>query len=219
MKPQKTKRNRTGRKSPSEAEVQFMLATLASFGARAELVPTDGDPPESWEAWLAAREEKVGVPQWLLDYAATVLRSVLDCMPPDRRPPGRKPDPDAAAAMWWHELIGHPKSVAARLVANTEAWRLEREAADRRAKEQAEARRKEREQPAVQENIPGGIKGELEVWRVQNDERSFQTEEHEKAYTQFGKPESLAAVEDRARVLMRKMHPSRRGRRPTKLKN
>src|SRR5262245_20995418 len=217
MKPPATKKNRTRSrgKPPSESEVQFVISTLVSFGARAELVPT-GDSPEDWEPWLVAREEKVGVPQWVLDYAATVLRSVLDCMPPDRGPPGPKPDPAVDVAMRWHELIGHSKAVAARLVASTEAWRLEREAAARRAKERTEAHRKERERSAVQEYIPDGIKGELEVWRVQNDERSFQAEEHEKAYGDFGEPDSLAAVEDRARVLMRKMHPSRR--RPTKLK-
>jgi hypothetical protein len=217
MKPPKTKRNppRSRRKPPSDAEVQFVVATLASFGARAEVVPTDGDPPESWEVWRVARAKEVAVPRRVLDHAAATLLALLDCVPPERGPPGARADPAVAVAMRWHELIGHPKAVAARLTANSEAWRLEREAADRRVEKRMAHRR---ERAAVQEDIPDGIRGEVEAWRTQIEERSFQAEERENAYTHFGKPETLAAVEDRARVLMRKMHPSRRRRPPTKLK-
>jgi len=212
MKSEKTKRNHT-RKPPSEAELQFVLDTLASFGAQAELVPTEDGPTEAWEAWRVARAKEVAVPLRVLDQAAVLL----ECAALDRGPPGVKGDPAVAEALRIAELFGMTKIDAAGHVIRLRAWRKRCENADRRAKEQAEARRKEREQSAVQEDIPDEIKAELEVWRVQNDERSFRVEERLKgSYDAHCEPEAVDALEAEAKRLARAMEPSRR--RPAKLK-
>jgi hypothetical protein len=208
MKRPATKRDHTRprRKPPSEADVQFVISALASFGARADLVPTDNDPPESWERWRRARARQAAVPVRLLDHAA----ALLDCVPPDRGPPGAKADPAIAEALRIAALFGMAKIDAARHVVRLRAWRERCAKADRRAKERAEARRKEREQSAVQEDIPEGIKGELEVWRVQSDERSFLVEERLKGYDAHCEPEAVDALEAEAKRLARAMEPSRR---------
>jgi len=214
MKPPATKKNRTRsrRKLPSEAELQFLIATLRSFGARAELVPTDSDPPESLERWRRGRAKEVAIPLRVLDHVA----ALLDYVPPDRGPPGVRGDPAVVEALRIAALFGMSKIDAARHVLRLRAWRERCEKADRRAKEQAEARRKEREQFGVQEDIPDKIRGELEDWRVQNDERSFQVEERLKgSYDAHCEPEAVDALEAEAKRLARKMEPRRR--RPAKL--
>jgi hypothetical protein len=121
MKPPKTKRNhpRSRRKPPSEGEVQFVISTLASFGARADIVPTDDGPPKAWEAWRKGRARVVPVPLRVLDYAA----ALLDCVPPQRGPPGAKPDAGVDRALKLAKFLELPKKQVARSIAASEAWR------------------------------------------------------------------------------------------------
>src|SRR5215471_10748306 len=106
MKPANSRRKQTGsRKPPSEADVQFLIRTLESFGARPELVPTDDGPTEAWEVWRVGRARQVAVPLRLLDHAA----ALLDCVPPDCGPPGVKADPAVAEALRIAALFGMTK--------------------------------------------------------------------------------------------------------------
>jgi len=217
MKPAKTKRKRTiPRKPPSESDVRFVIATLASFGGRAGAVPTDIDPPESWEAWRVGRAKEVAIPLRVLDHAAATLLALLECSPLDRGPPGVRADPAVAEALRIAELAGMTKIDAARYVIRLRAWRKRCEKADRRAKERAEARRKDHARSADQEGIPDEIRGYIEDWRTQKDEHNFQVEEREKADAADCEPEAADALEAEAKRLARAMEPSRG--RPAKLK-
>ena len=214
MKPPATKKNRTRsrRKLPSEAELQFLIATLRSFGARAELVPTDSDPPESLERWRRGRAKEVAIPLRVLDHVA----ALLDYVPPDRGPPGVRGDPAVVEALRIAALFGMSKIDAARHVLRLRAWRERCEKADRRAKERAEARRKDHARSADQEGIPDEIRGYVEDWRTLKDEHNFQVEEREKVDAADCEPEAADALEAEAKRLARAMEPSRR--RPAKSK-
>src|SRR5262249_42804445 len=96
------------------------------------------------------------------------------------------------------------------------AWRKAEEKTDRKAKERADARRRECERSAVvvDEDIPDGIS--RDKWRTRNEERDIRDNGRRKADAASWEPEALAAVEAEARRLARAMEPSRR--RPAKLK-
>jgi len=96
--------------------VQFVLAALATFGARPESVPAKGDPPEVWQAWRWARAERVAVPLYVLDRAVAVMLALLG-----PGPSGGKRDPGVDRAL---RLAPYLKSkvLAARAVATSEAW-------------------------------------------------------------------------------------------------